>query len=145
MMTITKIFRFEMAHAIHGYNGKCSNIHGHSYELHVTVQTCKKHPYFIPATGFIIDFKDLKEIVQKEVISKMDHMLYLSKEGMQEFNLCGQHGNLVITDWEPSAENILHFIQLKIQNALPCGVCLNALKLYETEDSYAEWRTSEVH
>lgn len=145
MTTVTKIFRFEMAHAIHGYTGKCSNIHGHSYELHVTVQAKRNHQYFIPSPGFIIDFKELKQIVKNEVLSKLDHMLYLSKEGMNDFNLCGQHGNLVITDWEPSAENLLHFIHLRIANALPCGVCLQALKLYETADSYAEWRSSEVH
>ncbi len=145
MTTITKIFRFEMAHAIHGYNGKCSNIHGHSYELHISVQTHKKHPYFIPAPGFIIDFKDLKKIVNNEVLSKLDHMLYLSRDGVQQFNLCGQHGNLVITDWEPSAENLLHFIHLRLSQALPAGVCLHAIKLYETADSYAEWRCSEVH
>ena len=37
MLKLTKIFHFEMAHAIHGYAGACKHIHGHSYELHVTV------------------------------------------------------------------------------------------------------------
>ncbi len=37
MLQITKIFRFEMAHAVFGYAGKCSHIHGHSYVLHVTI------------------------------------------------------------------------------------------------------------
>ena len=37
MLLLTKIFDFETAHAIDGYNGMCKNIHGHSYELHVTV------------------------------------------------------------------------------------------------------------
>ena len=60
MITITKVFRFEMAHAIFGYAGKCKNIHGHSYVLHVTVTNSSGDDDFILAPGFILDFKELK-------------------------------------------------------------------------------------
>lgn len=61
MLMVTKIFQFEMAHAIYGYPGACKNIHGHSYELHVTVSADYKKRSYIPDTGFIIDFKELKK------------------------------------------------------------------------------------
>ena len=38
MIRITKEFKFEMAHALHGYDGLCKNIHGHSYKLWVTIR-----------------------------------------------------------------------------------------------------------
>ena len=65
MLQLTKIFQFETAHAIFGYQGGCKNIHGHSYELHVTVAS--PHDDFIPAPGFILDFKKLKAIVSAAV------------------------------------------------------------------------------
>ena len=78
MLTLTKIFHFEMAHAIYGYLGACKNIHGHSYELHVTVTTSEQVKEFIPAPGFIIDFKEIKQVVFASVIQSLDHKLVLS-------------------------------------------------------------------
>lgn len=61
MITLTKIFRFEAAHAIHGYTGACANIHGHSYELHVCVSGTQQDHRFIEGSGMVMDFKDLKK------------------------------------------------------------------------------------
>ena len=48
--------------------GKCYNLHGHNYELYVTVTgEINKN------SGFIIDLKDLKKIIQEKVIKKLDH------------------------------------------------------------------------
>ena len=52
-----------MAHAIHGYRGACKNIHGHSYELHVSVGSSKIYEGYFTAPGFVIDFKELKKTV----------------------------------------------------------------------------------
>jgi 6-pyruvoyltetrahydropterin/6-carboxytetrahydropterin synthase len=78
MLRVTKIFRFETAHAIFGYPGSCRNIHGHSYVLHVTVQQAQAREGYLPAPGFVIDFKQLKQMVQQAVIEKFDHRLILS-------------------------------------------------------------------
>jgi 6-pyruvoyltetrahydropterin/6-carboxytetrahydropterin synthase len=78
MLKLTKIFHFEMAHAIHGYAGSCKNIHGHSYELHVSVSSDLTETDYIPAPGFMIDFKAIKELVRSAVIDKLDHSLALS-------------------------------------------------------------------
>lgn len=63
MLSLTKIFHFEMAHAIYGYPGSCKNIHGHSYELQVTVTRDIEPQNYIPAPGFILDFKELKQFI----------------------------------------------------------------------------------
>jgi 6-pyruvoyltetrahydropterin/6-carboxytetrahydropterin synthase len=139
MIVVTKIFRFEMAHAILGYNGKCKNIHGHSYELHATVSSQQPAEKYFPSPGFVIDFKDLKKIVNAHVIDRMDHKLLLSKEYIAERCKDLQFENLVIFEAEPTAENLLVFIAEKLQQVLPAVTKLRKLKLYETEDSYAEW------
>lgn len=139
MLRLTKIFQFEMAHALHGYEGACRNIHGHTYELHVSVTSISCDNEYIPAKGIIIDFKELKRIVSSNIIDIFDHRLILSKEFIQqkEHNLSLE--NIFIFDTEPTAENLLIFIRHSLEKALPEDIQLAAVKLYETKDSYAEW------
>lgn len=139
MLKLTKIFHFEMAHAIHGYQGACKNIHGHSYELHVTVCTRQDQDGYIPSPGFIIDFKQIKNLVTTTVIEKFDHRLVLSEDYLKEQGSDRSDENLVVWPMEPSAENLLLYIQKKISEKLPADVKLLQMRLYETKDSYAEW------
>jgi 6-pyruvoyltetrahydropterin/6-carboxytetrahydropterin synthase len=67
LMSITKVFTFDSAHHLDGYEGKCKYTHGHTYKLEVTL----KGP--IDKTGFVIDFHDLDRVVKSEVISIVDH------------------------------------------------------------------------
>lgn len=78
MITVTKIFNFEMAHALFNYKGPCADLHGHSYILHVTVKSAKGVGNELISPGFIMDFKELKEIVNSKVIALLDHKLALS-------------------------------------------------------------------
>jgi len=139
MLKLTKIFHFETAHAIQGYDGACKHIHGHSYELHVTVVSNQDFEDYIPAPGFIIDFKEIKKIVTEQVIEHFDHKLILSEQFIAEHIYDSVKENLVIWKAEPTAENILLYIKAKLQNALPQSIQVDHLKLHETKDSYAEW------
>ncbi len=139
MLRLTKIFHFEMAHAIHGYQGACKNIHGHSYELHVTLGTSTVQREYIPAPGFIIDFKQIKNLVNATLIEKFDHSLLLSEAYIKEHPTNNIHDNLIIWEVEPSAENILIYMQAILNEKLPVDIKLLQIKLYETKDSYAEW------
>lgn len=139
MLQLTKIFKFETAHAIHGYTGLCRNIHGHSYELHVTVRAQEPHKGFLPAPGFLVDFKDLKDIVKSEVVDYFDHRLFLSADYIKAHpNLEGLE-NLEVWDYEPSAENILLFILNKVNKVFPSHIYIHTMRIYETSTSYAEW------
>ncbi|MBK8711132.1 MAG: 6-carboxytetrahydropterin synthase [Niastella sp.] len=139
MLQVTKIFHFEMAHAIHGYSGACKNIHGHSYELHVTVSAKENGNNYIPATGFVVDFKELKKCVNESVITLLDHKLVLSKEYIAAHTPVMNLENVILWEIEPSAENILVFIQRELTKVLPAHINLAELKLYETRDSFAKW------
>ena len=65
---ITKIFSFETGHALYGYDGKCRNVHGHSYKLSVTVVGNPIENSSNVKFGMVIDFSDLKKIVKEEIV-----------------------------------------------------------------------------
>lgn len=138
MLKVTKIFRFETAHAIHGYEGLCKNIHGHSYILHVTVGIPSVSDQYLPGTGFIIDFKELKKIINEAVVKPFDHALILSEEYLKHHPEMKGMDNIHVWKMEPSVENMLIYIKHKIEGKFPNNVQLCNLKLYETNDSYAE-------
>jgi 6-pyruvoyltetrahydropterin/6-carboxytetrahydropterin synthase len=138
MISITKIFRFEAGHAILGYQGKCAGIHGHSYELHVTVRTLSELEAL--SQGFVFDFKELKAIVVAAIIDKMDHMVLLSRKYIDANKEARAFKNVIVLDSEPTAENLLLLISKKLADRLPPHIQLCSLKLFETRDSYAEWK-----
>lgn len=143
MVLLTKIFHFEMAHAIDNYPGACQNIHGHSYELHVTVAAHDQPVDFIPAAGFIIDFKEIKTLVNATIIRLLDHKLLLSQAFLLQYPSFSEQEYLVKWGVEPTAENILLFIKKILTETLSANIKLSHLKLYETKDSYAEWTNDD--
>jgi len=145
MLTITKIFHYEMAHALHRYDGACANIHGHSYRLEVTVTGPVITDATNPKCGMIMDFGDLKQIVQANVLDKFDHALVLNSavknvETWHAASLQSQFGNIIFVDYQPTNENLLVDFAQRIKSALPPHVKLLQLRMYETNSSFAELR-----
>ncbi len=64
---ITRTFAFEAAHRLPWHPGRCRELHGHSYKLEVTVEGP------LGEDGIVIDFSDLKEAVEREVLARYDH------------------------------------------------------------------------
>jgi 6-pyruvoyltetrahydropterin/6-carboxytetrahydropterin synthase len=142
---ITKEFRFEAAHALSDYDGPCKSIHGHSYELSVTVKGSPYNDPGSPKNGMVMDFGDLKKIVKRNVIDRFDHSLILyDKDLSTDLKNSGEaFSNVVLVGYQPTSENILIDIAQKIKRLLPEGVTLCKLKLRETATSYAEWFAEE--
>ena len=113
MFLVTKEFTFDSAHFLPKYFGKCENLHGHTYKLHVTV-----HVSQLDDQGLAFDFVTLKEVVKREVVEVLDHKL--------------------INDIIPvsSAENIAAWAWEKLAPHLP----LFELKLWETPTSFVTYR-----
>lgn len=143
MLQVTKIFRFETAHAIQGYSGQCSNLHGHSYILHVTVATGTGFENYLPPPGFILDFKELKRLVNSTIIASFDHRTILSEDYIAQHPPVAHLPNIWIWQAEPTAENILLYIRNSLQKESPAGVLLRRLRINETGDSYAEWEENK--
>lgn len=142
----TKIFNFEMAHALYQYDGDCRNIHGHSYQLYITVEGEPIHENGHAKDGMIIDFKDLKSIVKKNVIDHYDHALVINKSTTLEVInvLRKHHEKLILFDKQPTCENLTLHIVDSIKNELPRGVFLKSVKLYETATSFVKWNNEKM-
>ena len=113
-MTVVKKVSFDAAHYLPGYLGKCANMHGHHWviELGVWGQVGKD--------GMVIDFSILKEFLDV-IKDRLDHHLV----------------NDIVEN--PTAENICLYIRDEYDmREWPKGVELDFVKVWETEDSYAE-------
>ncbi|MFH1533586.1 MAG: 6-carboxytetrahydropterin synthase QueD [Nitrospirota bacterium] len=104
-------FDFAASHFLTKYHGKCENLHGHNYKLIVAIKDDVKDD------GMVIDYKEIKEIVNSHVIDHLDH----------------KHLNDIIEN--PSSENILVWMWEKLKDKLP----LTKLTLYETENYFCEY------
>ncbi len=138
---VTKQFNFEMGHALWNYDGACKNLHGHSYILFVTVIGSIIKDENNVKLGMVIDFSDLKKIVNSEIIDKFDHAIAISEKAphQQLTPIDQMFKKIVITPYQPTCENMVsHFAQL-IKAKLPAGVELFSVKLHETANSFAEW------
>jgi len=142
---VTKEFRFEAAHALKGYDGPCRNIHGHSYELSVTVTGTPVTDRQSTKLGMVMDFGDLKKLVKKQVVDPFDHALLLNADvSREEVQKLGEpFSNVVFLPYQPTSENFLLDFAKRIRDFLPPGVVLHSLRLRETASSYAEWFASD--
>ena len=115
-ISITKQFKFEAAHLLPNHDGKCKNLHGHSYVLEITVSG----PIIEtgPKEGTVMDFSDLSKIVDREIISKWDHQ-FLNE----------------ILPFTTTAENLaLECFRIIEEHNIP----LTKIKLFETAKCFVE-------
>jgi len=143
---ITKQFSFETGHALYGYDGKCKNVHGHSYKLSVTVIGKPITDNTNVKYGMVIDFSDLKKIVKTEIVDVFDHATVFNKntphvELAKELENRGH--NILLVDYQPTSEMMVIDFSEKIKKHLPKNIKLHSLKLQETETSFAEWYAND--
>lgn len=143
---ITKQFSFETGHALYGYDGKCKNVHGHSYKLSVTVIGSPISDATNVKYGMVIDFGDLKKIVKEEIVDVFDHATVFNKntphvELAHELSTRGH--NVLLVDYQPTSEMMVIDFAEKISARLPENIQLFSLRLQETDSSYAEWYASD--
>ena len=133
LVYLTRRMHFSASHRLHSdllseqenqnIYGLCNNPlgHGHNYELDVTI---KGEPD--PVTGMVIDLKDLKSIVQVEIIDKVDH---------KHLNFDVDFMSGIV----PTAENIVIAFWKQLDGQLPNGE-LHELVLYETQRNSASYK-----
>lgn len=123
----TKIFTFDSAHKLDGYDGKCVRLHGHTYRLEVTVERLREdYKDYVerkgPKEGMVVDFSELKEIVNRVIIDKVDHF------PLHE-----------VFAFRTTAENLIMWMRIELHEAFaPYNFRLTRLCLYETPGSYVE-------
>jgi len=143
---ITKQFSFETGHALYGYDGKCKNIHGHSFNLFVTVIGQPISDMDNVKFGMVIDFGDLKKIVKEEIVDQFDHATIFNKNTphVELAKVLKEEGHhIILVDYQPTSEMMVIDFAKKIKNRLPEHIQLHSIKLQETGTSYVEWYASE--
>lgn len=120
---LSKEFTFDAAHHLHQYEGKCKNLHGHTYRVVLGLSG------YTDERGLMIDFGDIKKIWKQKIDIHLDHR-YL---------------NETLPPMNTTAENIVVWIYEKLVEALheeqrENGACVEFIRLYETPTSYAEAR-----
>ena len=142
---VTKEFNFEIAHALWNYDGPCANIHGHSYRMFVTVIGEPINDDNNPKNGMVIDFGDLKQIVNQEIIYPLDHAIILNQKAYDSLNCMGNQmfNKQYIIDYQPTCENMVIDFAQKLLKKIPNKLKLHSIKLHETATSFAEWYASD--
>ena len=146
VIRLTKEFTFEAAHSLEGYDGLCREIHGHSYRLFVTVKGEPESNEASPKLGMVMDFGILKRIVNEQIVERLDHsfMMRRTPEAEEVADVLSyRFSKVVMTDYQPTCENMLADFAERLLGALPEEIELYSLSLHETATSYAEWFASD--
>ncbi|KGQ54795.1 6-carboxytetrahydropterin synthase QueD [Gallibacterium anatis] len=139
MLKVAKEFSFDMAHLLDGHDGKCQNLHGHTYKLQVIVSGETENNG--AKKGMVIDFADLKRAVNDLIISPMDHAFIYDQSSERETKIAQLLQQLNSKTFalpvRSTAENLAQFIFQRLQENV--GFHLHSIRLWETPTSFAEY------
>lgn len=140
-MKITKVFTFDAAHRLQNHDGKCANLHGHTYRVEVTVEGPILDEPGSPAFGMVLDFSDLKVWWVEEIEDYLDHSTILQQDDPLVFAIRPFTRKVNTFDWPPTAENLAEWIKeemgRRILDELPAHF-VSSVRVYETPTSWAE-------
>lgn len=151
MTEVTKEFKFEMAHMLANHKGACKNLHGHSYKLFVTATP----KYLDLVDGMVVDFSDLKTIVNDNIVSRMDHAFmyntYNPSECEKELCAVLEKHEMKVYRFEggrPTAENmaehIFDVLNAVLYNGIEIRWKVSKVVLYETEGAFATYTEDNI-
>jgi len=127
---------FDSAHFLKGYNGKCANLHGHTWKVEVEVCSSSLVPDG-EKRGMVIDFSDLKKAV-RTLAERFDHTLIYETGSLSEHTLrvLEEEGfSLTAFPLRPTAENFAAYFFKELAGSLP----VRRVTVYETPDNCAAY------
>jgi len=135
-MRVSRTFEFDAAHRVLGHAGPCAYLHGHRYRLQVVVEAPD-----LNALGMLIDFGEIKRIVNEQLVSKWDHAALFRYDdplvpAVQQAQPDAPERVITLAD-NPTAEVMAKTAFREIAKALPEGLTLSEVTLWETPDSSA--------
>ena len=132
-MKIAKEYKWEMGHRLTFHKGKCKNLHGHTYKIRVELTGNTDN------NGMVLDYYTIDSLI-KPILEELDHGVIVYKNDLDLINLlAGINSKHTILEEECTAENITGYILEKIKKtAFPKNISSVKIRLYETEDAYAE-------
>ncbi|GJQ62939.1 MAG: 6-carboxy-5,6,7,8-tetrahydropterin synthase [Melioribacteraceae bacterium] len=132
-MKIAKEFRWEMGHRLPFHNGKCINLHGHSYKMMVELSGEPDN------NGMVLDYYDVKNIIGP-LVEQLDHSFLVKSSDEKLIRLLKEmDSKYVVVPFDSTAENLVLYFLDKIRSAgLPQNINRIRVKVFETENTYAE-------
>lgn len=138
MFKIAKEFSFDMAHMLDGHDGKCQNLHGHTYTLQVEIGG-ELHTYGAKS-GMVMDYSDLKAIVKTHILDKMDHAFIYDSTSERECQVANLLNSLNSKTFSiptrTTAEQMAKYI---FDTLCDVGLPVSLIRLWETPTSYCEY------
>ncbi|MGR3806698.1 preQ(0) biosynthesis protein QueD [Pasteurella testudinis DSM 23072] len=142
MFKISKEFSFDMAHMLDGHDGKCKNLHGHTYKLQV--ELCAPLLTDAAKCGMVMDYSDLKSVVDDLILKPMDHAFIYDQHSEKERKVAELlqelDSKVFALPYRTTAEQMSQFIFQRLQHA---GLPISAVRLWETPTSFCEYTDSE--
>ena len=125
--TLHTEFKFDAAHFIDGYDGKCGRMHGHTYKVHMKAKSHKHNPSaYLKTSDMVCDFKELKWAAKDSERGGFDHGVL--NDLMQE---------------NTTAERIAEYIHQETKKRIPSGIELE-VTVWETETSWVSYTDKDV-
>ncbi|MDH2997644.1 6-carboxy-5,6,7,8-tetrahydropterin synthase [Pasteurellaceae bacterium LFhippo2] len=138
MFKIAKEFSFDMAHMLDGHDGKCKNLHGHTYTLQVEISG-ELHSEGAKS-GMVMDYSDLKAIVKEHILDKMDHAFIYDLTSEKESKVASLLNDLNSKTFGISARTTAEQMAKYIFDTLTdVGLPVSLIRLWETPTSYCEY------
>lgn len=137
MYTLKTSASFDSAHFLSGYKGKCSNLHGHRWQIEVYVISDELQ-LTGEKRGMVIDFSDLKKAV-RSIADGLDHSLLYEKGSLKpatEQALRDEGFRLIPLEFRPTAEN---FAKAFFDELSDDGLNVKKVVVYETPDNCASY------
>lgn len=128
---------FDAAHFLSDYDGKCSNIHGHRWNVEISIQAMKLHMNG-SNKGMVEDFTDIKEDI-RALMKVYDHALIIEKGSLKKETtdcLIEEGFKIIFLDFRTTAENLAYYFYLLVEEK---GYNVKSVTVYETPNNAATY------
>lgn len=132
-MKIAKEFTWEMGHRLPFHEGKCRNLHGHSYKCMIELGG---EP---DTNGMVLDYYDMKKIIEP-ILDELDHSFMVFSGDKELIEVLDKlNSKKVVVDFQTTAENICIYLLDEIKSSdIPANIHSLKVRVLETENTYAE-------
>lgn len=138
MFKIAKEFSFDMAHMLDGHDGKCKNLHGHTYKLQVEIAG-ELHASGAKS-GMVMDYSDLKAVVKQHILDPMDHAFIYDETSERESQVAALLNQLNSKTFAlPARTTAEQMAKYMFDTLRDVGLPVSLIRLWETPTSYCEY------
>ena len=130
MYYVSKIFHFDAAHRLYDYEGKCHNLHGHTWKVEITLSG------ELNDEGMVVDFNKIEDVVGSFIDDTLDHSTILNEKDSLLKKIDTKH---VVLENDPTSEHLAEFIYNVVSQRLP-ETTIESVTVWESPTSYATFK-----